>query len=83
MMFDEATNNLDPATVLMIEDTARKLATEGRPVLWVSHDLAQVNRLADRVVMMVAGRIEADTAAKAFFPHRLHDAPKPFSKAIL
>ena len=67
MMFDEATNNLDPATVLMIEDTARKLAAEGRPVLWVSHDLAQVKRLADRVVMMVAGSIEADSAAKTFF----------------
>lgn len=83
MMFDEATNNLDPATVLMIEDTARKLAKEGRPVLWVSHDLAQVKRLADRVVMMVAGRIEADSAAKAFFATPPTRRAKAFLKGDL
>ena len=67
MMFDEATNNLDPATVQMIEQTAKQLCAEGRPVLWVSHDLAQVRRLADRVVMLVDGRVEADTDAAQFF----------------
>lgn len=75
MMFDEATNNLDPASVMMIEKTAKTLCREGRPVLWVSHDLAQVRRLADRVVMMVNGRIEADAPAAQFF-----DAP-PTEKA--
>ena len=83
MMFDEATNNLDPATVLMIEDTARKLAKEGRPVLWVSHDLAQVKRLADRVVMMVAGRIEADAVARAFFTAPPTRRAKAFLKGDL
>ena len=53
MMFDEATNNLDPATVLTIEDTARKLAKEGRPVLG-SVMIPPGEAAADRVVMMVA-----------------------------
>jgi tungstate transport system ATP-binding protein len=69
MMFDEATSNLDPASVLTIEETAKRLCREGRPVLWVSHDLAQVRRLADRVVMLVKGKIEADTDAWTFFEY--------------
>lgn len=67
MMFDEPTNNLDPATVMLIEKTASHLTAEGRPVIWVSHDLAQVKRIADRVVMMVDGQIEADEMASTFF----------------
>ena len=79
MMFDEATNTLDPATVMMIEETAKTLAAQGKPVIWVSHDLAQVRRIADRIVMMVSGRIEADAPARSFFT----SPPTPKADAFL
>ena len=39
-----------------IEDLARDLAHEGIGVVWVSHDLSQVQRIADRVEVLIDGR---------------------------
>ena len=44
---------------------ARAQAADGVPVVWVSHDLAQVNRLADYVVVVVAGSILHTGPARA------------------
>lgn len=64
---DEPTSQLDPAATRAIEETIEDLAAEGRTIVMATHDLAQARRLADRVVFVVAGRIEEDAPAERFF----------------
>lgn len=65
LLMDEPTSALDPDARRGLERTARRLAEGGRPLVWVTHDLEQADRLADEVVVLVAGRIAgADERAR-------------------
>lgn len=57
LLADEPTSALDAAATARLERLARTLADDGMPVVWVSHDLAQVQRLADHLVVMRQGRV--------------------------
>ena len=57
LVADEPTASLDHASVLALEALARRLADDGVPILWVTHDLAQVRRIADQRVTLEAGRV--------------------------
>lgn len=63
ILADEPTSSLDPEATEVIERLALRLAAPDSPMpvgwVWVSHDPAQIERLADRVVRMQAGRIVA------------------------
>lgn len=59
LLLDEPTNALDPEARSALERLARRLSDEGTPVVWVTHDHAQVRRLADHVVVLDAGRAVA------------------------
>jgi putative ABC transport system ATP-binding protein len=56
ILMDEPTSSLDPENRIGIEDLARELANEGIGVVWVSHDLSQVQRIADRIEVLIDGR---------------------------
>jgi putative ABC transport system ATP-binding protein len=57
LLLDEPTSAVDTDAARAIEAAVRTLADErGIAVLWVSHDLAQVERLADRVIGIEHGR---------------------------
>ncbi len=56
ILMDEPTSSLDPENRIGIEDLARELALGGIGVVWVSHDLAQVQRIADRIEVLIEGR---------------------------
>lgn len=64
VLMDEATSALDVDARQNVERLARRLADDGTPVVWVTHDLDQAERLGDRVVVVVGGRVvpEADAA---------------------
>lgn len=62
LLMDEPTSALDPEATAALEMLARELVDAGVPVVWVSHDHAQVARIADRVLTMADGRVVADTA---------------------
>lgn len=65
LLMDEPTSALDPDNRRGIEALARELAAEGLGILWVTHDLAQARRLADRLVVLVDGRnADVDEAAR-------------------
>jgi putative ABC transport system ATP-binding protein len=66
LLMDEPTSSLDPRTRHALEALARAQAAGGVPVVWVSHDLDQVNRLADHVVLVVRGAIVHIGPARAF-----------------
>jgi putative ABC transport system ATP-binding protein len=57
LLMDEPTSALDPEARIGLERTARRLADGGRPLVWVTHDLEQADRLADALVVLVDGRI--------------------------
>ncbi|MFD5225754.1 ATP-binding cassette domain-containing protein [Microbacterium sp. NPDC058342] len=54
---DEATTALDATVQARILELLRGIADSGRAVVFISHDFAAVRRVADRVIVMRAGRI--------------------------
>ena len=72
VLMDEVTSSVDPTQRLGLEGLARTLASNGVTVLWVTHDLAQMRRVADHVLVVIEGHIahashtdELDTNAPA------------------
>ena len=57
LVADEPTASLDLDAALVLEKVARDLADDGVPILWVTHDLGQVERIADHRVALDAGRV--------------------------
>jgi ABC-type glutathione transport system ATPase component len=57
LLLDEPTSALDEAARTRIEDLVRDLnARLGLTMVFVSHDLAQVERVADRVLVLADGK---------------------------
>jgi ABC-type phosphate transport system ATPase subunit len=74
---DEATSALDVDARLFIEDLARRLVAGGLTIVWVTHDLDQAERLADRTVVMIDGSIAADDVAAACLAARSFSGAGP------
>jgi ABC-2 type transport system ATP-binding protein len=79
VVLDEPTNGLDPAGVILLRDRLRALRAAGAAILVSSHHLDEVARVADRIVVINAGRMigeldprEGDLE-RVFFDTLLHD----------
>jgi ABC-2 type transport system ATP-binding protein len=59
LLFDEPTRTLDPLAASSFRDEVRSQAGAGRAVLFATHDLHEAAALADRVVVLVKGRVRA------------------------
>ena len=59
LLLDEPTSSLDADAAAGLERLARGLTERGASLLWVTHDRAQAERLADRLVVVGGGRVEA------------------------
>ena len=57
LLMDEPTSALDPTATKGLEVLGRALADTGMPILWVTHDLHQADRIADRRIVLVGGRL--------------------------
>lgn len=57
LLMDEPTSALDPTATKGLEELGRSLADDGMPILWVTHDLDQADRIADRRIVLLAGRL--------------------------
>jgi putative ABC transport system ATP-binding protein len=57
VLMDEPTSSLDGAAEARLERLGRELADAGTPVVWVTHDLAQMERIADRVAVLLEGSV--------------------------
>ena len=62
LVLDEPTVGQDPADVRRVSDVIQDQAARGTSVLIVSHELRFVSRVADRVVVLAAGRVRRDGA---------------------
>ena len=59
VLLDEPTAGVDPAGRLVVRDIIGRLRTEGVCVILTSHELDEVQRLADRVVIIDHGKVVA------------------------
>jgi ABC-2 type transport system ATP-binding protein len=59
LLLDEPFNGMDPRQRLHMMDVLRKMSDEGRTILFSSHILDEVERLARGVLVIVAGRLAA------------------------
>ncbi len=67
LLMDEPTSSLDEAARRRVEDLTQELnERSGLTILLVSHDLSQVERVADRVVLLVEGRSEGEWGKEEF-----------------
>ncbi len=56
-IFDEPTSGLDPLMEAVFQEEVEKIKKEGKAILLSSHILSEVERLADKVVIIRQGRI--------------------------
>jgi ABC-2 type transport system ATP-binding protein len=56
LLLDEPFNGMDPRQRLQLMDLIRRMAAEGRTILFSSHILEEVERLAGHIEVVVAGR---------------------------
>jgi len=57
VLLDEPTSALDEEPRRVFERSVLELARDGLTVVWVGHDEAQVQRVADRVLQVADGRV--------------------------
>jgi putative ABC transport system ATP-binding protein len=57
LLLDEPTSSLDLTATLALEELARTLVAESVVAVWVTHDLDQMRRLADHVLVVVDGTL--------------------------
>ena len=83
LLMDEPTSALDEAARRRVEDLARGLNVElGLTMVFVSHDLAQVERVADRVILLAEGRSVGAWERDDFFSESGEDARRLLSGRI-
>ncbi len=71
LLLDEVTSALDPELVNEVLDTIRRLAGEGITMILVSHEMAFIREVADKVIFMDEGEVVEQGPA-----HEMFDAPK-------
>ena len=59
LLLDEPFNGMDPRQRLHMMELLRRMAAEGRAILFSSHILEEVERLAEAVLVLYAGRLAA------------------------
>ena len=59
LLLDEPFNGMDPRQRLQMMELLQRMATDGRTILFSSHILEEVERLAENVLVVVAGRLAA------------------------
>jgi oligopeptide transport system ATP-binding protein len=80
LIADEPTTALDVTIQAQIIDLVRRLRHEtGLAIIWVTHDLGVVARLANRVLVMYAGRIMEEAPTAELFARPRH----PYTLALL
>jgi ABC-2 type transport system ATP-binding protein len=78
LLLDEPFSGTDPAQRLQMMDLLRSMAAEGRTIVFSSHILDEVERLAENVLVIVAGRLAASGDFRAI-RRLMTDRPHTFT----
>lgn len=80
LIADEPTTALDVTIQAQIIDLVKRLRDEiGMSIIWITHDLGVVAGLADRVLVMYAGRIVEEAGVKELYANPRH----PYTLGLL
>ena len=79
LLLDEPTASLDPSARREVEELIADIG-QGRTLVFASHNLGQVKRLASRVVYLEGGRVLADLPVHEFFNGPLPEEARLFVK---
>jgi oligopeptide transport system ATP-binding protein len=80
LIADEPTTALDVTIQVQILDLIKQLRDElGMSIIWISHDLAVIAELADRVAVMYSGYLVEETDVYQLYRQPLH----PYTLALL
>jgi len=77
LLLDEPFNGMDPRQRLQLMDLIRRMAAEGRTILFSSHILEEVERVAGHIEVVVAGRHAASGDFRAI-RRLMSDRPHQF-----
>ena len=83
LLLDEPTASLDPTAKREVERLMDEFADSGMTLIFSSHNLGQVKRLASRVVYLEQGALLADLPTREFFNGALPAAAAHFLKGEL
>jgi ABC-2 type transport system ATP-binding protein len=88
-MLDEPTSGLDPGSAREVRDLVLTLRAQGRTILLCTHNLDEVERVADRVAVLsrrlIAMGTPASLRSKLFAPRlriRLSQAAEPYATVL-
>ena len=82
ILFDEPTSALDPTMVGEVESVIRELATEGRTMMIVTHDMRFARTVANRIFYMDQGGICEDGTPEQIFEHPENEHTRRFIHGI-
>ena len=84
LLMDEPTSALDQVARQRIEDLIGQLNKElGLTIVVVSHALDQVERIADRIVLLIDGRYEGEWSKEEFFGKDVGEKARRFVEGEL
>lgn len=67
LLLDEPTNGLDTRSTDELLDMVRQeIARRPKTVLWATHRADEIERLCDRVIVLIGGRVHFDDSAERF-----------------
>lgn len=67
VLLDEPTANLDPNTTEQVEQIIRQFKQQGSDVIFTSHQLAQVQRIAEYIIFIDEGELKEKGPVGPFF----------------
>jgi ABC-2 type transport system ATP-binding protein len=71
LVLDEPLSGLDPVAAIETSEAVRARARAGAAVLMATHDLFRAHDIADRLVILKAGRVVAETSPRGLDPKAL------------
>lgn len=78
VLLDEPTANLDPSTTEQVEELIRQFDRQGANIIFSSHQLAQVQRLAQHIIFIDQGEIKEKGPVGPFFENPQTPAAKRY-----
>ncbi|MBU3537857.1 ATP-binding cassette domain-containing protein [Polynucleobacter sp. UK-Gri1-W3] len=78
VLLDEPTANLDPSTTEQVEELIRQFDRQGTNVIFSSHQLAQVQRVAKHIIFIDQGEIKEKGPVGPFFADPQTQAAKRY-----
>ena len=83
MLFDEPTSALDPEMVKDILDIIKEIATSGKTIIIVTHEMNFAKNISNRILFMDYGNIIQFATPNEIFNNNDNDRINNFLKKVL